>query len=106
MRFAILSSHLSVFTETRRWIWVTALANEAILREVSEAVRALQAVSELLDPDIPASGDAVIDAMTALEAARSAQSHVMYVVLLLTDTTVRLGASFRSIGFNFDDPYE
>lgn len=71
--------------------------------EISEAIRALEAVPLMLHrPD----GDPVFDAMTALEAARTARVHVSKVVLALTEHALGLGASFRSLGFEFTDPYE
>jgi hypothetical protein len=84
---------------------VVPLDEASCFAEIAEAIRALEAVPRMLHrPGDDA--DPVFDAMTALEAARTARAHVSKVVLALTEHALGLGASFRSLGFEFTDPYE
>jgi hypothetical protein len=84
---------------------VIPLDEATCFAEIGEAIRALEAVPRMLHrPGDDA--DPVFDAMTALEAARTARAHVSKVVLALTEHALGLGASFRSLGFEFTDPYE
>jgi hypothetical protein len=82
------------------------MADESCVAEVGAAVRALKAVEALLTNPTSDPTDPVIAALATLEAARTAQVHAGNVVMHLTERALRHGASFSSLGFRFDDPYE
>lgn len=45
-----------------------------------------------------------MDALRALEAARSARARVNELVMLLTERALGTGASMASLGYRFTDP--
>jgi len=79
------------------------LSDDPLLR-ANEAIRALTAVQAMLTDAASDGADKTLDALTVLEAARAAGNHVAMLVTSLTARALGAGASFRSMGFPFDDP--
>jgi hypothetical protein len=78
-------------------------AEQAARTAVADALRALEAVRAMLaDPD-GGSGDVLLDALAALQAARTARARAEFAVARLAVRAMRLGASPVALGIGFDD---
>jgi hypothetical protein len=80
--------------------------DQGCLSAIDAAARALQATRDLLVDRSADYTDPVLEAMAALEAARTARVYAAKVIGCLTDRALQLGASFEALGFNFTDPYD
>jgi hypothetical protein len=80
--------------------------HEGCLSAIEGASRALDATRDLLAAPTGGYDDPVLNAMAALEAARTAHLNAARLVMFLTERALQLGASFAALGFDFTDPYD